>query len=247
MMKFLLLKTGSTFTDTVRTMGDYEDWIIASTSVPRSQWQVIDCRSAPKLPVPDQFKAIIISGSHDNVTDNLPWMKNTQKWLKQADTLNIPILGICFGHQILAATFGGEVNFTPDGIEIGTHIIHLTAAAKRDPLFHGLPDQFAVNESHAQAVLALPENACLLAGNAHTAIQAMVLNDHIWGLQFHPEFGKAQTQVYFETDKKYLTDKQISETQIEDTPLSRSLLQRFIDLVNSDWLQQNHNEQSTPR
>lgn len=98
-----------------------------------------------------------------------------------------PMLGVCFGHQLLARAFGGTVHRHPVGWEVGETTVHLTKAALDSPLFAGMPQQLRVIESHRDAVLELPANAELLASNQHTRTQAFAIGSDIFGVQFHPE------------------------------------------------------------
>lgn len=98
-----------------------------------------------------------------------------------------PLLGVCFGHQLLARAFGGSVQRHPIGWEVGETTVHLTKDALESPLFAGLPQQLQVIESHRDAVLTLPPGAQLLASNQHTRIQAFAIGSTTFGVQFHPE------------------------------------------------------------
>ena len=66
-------------------------------------------------------------------------------------------------------------------------MVELTPAGMDNPLFAGFDAEFVVMESHRDAVLTLPPRAELLAGNAHTQIQAFGVEDRMFGVQFHPE------------------------------------------------------------
>src|SRR5690606_7506582 len=99
-----------------------------------------------------------------------------------------PLFGVCHGHQVMARAAGAEVARSPAGWELGTAEITLTAAGRACPLFPdpGEPRRFL--ESHQDAVLAVPRNATLLGGNAHTPVQALAYGPRQFSVQFHPEF-----------------------------------------------------------
>ena len=100
----------------------------------------------------------------------------------------MPMYGVCFGHQHLVRTFGGRVEHSPAGWELGTGGVTLTEEGRRDPLFADVPAAFPAQQNHGEIVAELPPGARMLAHTPHTACQAFVLGDAIWGIQFHPEF-----------------------------------------------------------
>jgi GMP synthase (glutamine-hydrolysing) len=115
-----------------------------------------------------------------------------------------PVLGVCFGHQLLARALGGRVERHGGGPEAGTFDVDLTEAGRADPLFAGLPPRLAVQEGHEDHVPEPPPGAVLLATNAHTPVQAFALGPRIRGVQFHPEFDAARTRAFIEADRDWL-------------------------------------------
>jgi len=204
MKPILIIKAGTTFPSLKSTVGDFDDWIISGTGKPRNAFIVSPVYENVPLPQPDYISALIISGSHENVTDNLPWMEKTSQWLHKAAAKQIPVLGICFGHQLLAHTFGGMVGFNPAGWELGNVRIRLNKPAEKDPLFSVLPLSFIVHASHAQTVLQLPPEAVALANSEMDKYHTFRLGKNIWGVQFHPEFNCQITKTYISHHKKEL-------------------------------------------
>jgi GMP synthase (glutamine-hydrolysing) len=147
----------------------------------------------------------------------------------------IPVLGICYGHQLLAYALGGTVENNPNGREYGTAQLKLTPEAKDDPLFHGLPNPLKVQESHTQSVRILPPGAALLAGNEKDPCQAFVMNENAWGVQFHPEFDAEIVRAYIRVNREALAkegqnpDKLIKNCS--DNEFGGELLRRFAKLV----------------
>ena len=136
---------------------------------------------------PRDYSAVLVTGSGAMVNDPDPWIAGAAAWLRRACSAGVPILGVCFGHQLLAHALGGTVAPMPSGPEYGTFELRRTAAGARDPLFAALPDQFPAQAAHFQAVLAPPDGSVVLAEGA-SGIQALRFGPRAWGVQFHPEF-----------------------------------------------------------
>jgi GMP synthase (glutamine-hydrolysing) len=109
MLNILVIKTGSTLPSLLDRQGDFEDWVIAGLGVPRDQVQVANVQAGDVLPEPDDVAGVVITGSHSMVTDHEPWSERAAAWLRRAVVRQTPVLGICYGHQLLAYALGGEV------------------------------------------------------------------------------------------------------------------------------------------
>ncbi len=106
-------------------------------------------------------------------------------------SLHKPILGICFGHQLLAHALGGIVEMDRARQETGTYEIFCTDAAADDEIFSQLPATFLAQEGHKDHVMTLPPGAVRLAATPTSENQAFVMpGEHIYGVQFHPELSK---------------------------------------------------------
>lgn len=195
-MSTLIIKTGSTFTKLKESKGDFEDWIIRWWK-DKNVFQVWDIVENPTQKVPKKLNSVIITGSHSNVTDNPPWQDHLIDFLLEVNKQAIPILGICYGHQILAEAFGGKVDYHPKGGEFGLMVMEKKQNAMNDPLFKDLPDTFIAYVSHTQSVIALPEEAVVLASSTSEPFEAVRFREKVWGVQFHPEFDHQVIQFYF--------------------------------------------------
>jgi GMP synthase (glutamine-hydrolysing) len=144
-------------------------------------------------------------------------------------------LGVCYGHQLLAWAFGGEVGFHPGGREIGTVDVELTQAAASDVLFAEMPTQFSVQASHLQSVLSLPNEAVLLARNSFDAHHVFRLGSSTWGVQFHPEFSAHVMSTYIRERSADIVREGLNVEEllarVDATPVSASLLRRFATLL----------------
>jgi GMP synthase (glutamine-hydrolysing) len=228
----LILKTGSTFPSLAAELGDFEDWILLRAGLARTEVEISPSqRDAPPADT-TRYCGAVITGSHAMVTDREPWSETLAGWVLRAMAGGLPILGICYGHQLLAHALGGEVTYQPKGIEIGTVNAHPTAAAGRDPLFSGISDRFPAQAVHRQTVTRLPPGATLLAGNAFEPHHAFRHGSCAWGLQFHPEYDEAVMRGYLHEMKDTLEKEGLDPARIarkvQPTPAASSVLSRFV-------------------
>jgi GMP synthase-like glutamine amidotransferase len=133
----------------------------------------------------DSFDALVISGSPESARQEDAWVHHNLELVAEAARLGMPILGVCFGAQLLARAYYGKgaIRRSPQP-EIGWHPIeHQTD----DPLFEGIPRRFVTFQWHEEEVILQP-GMQLLAHNETTRVQAFRLRQKpVWGLQFHPE------------------------------------------------------------
>ncbi len=237
MKKLLIIKTGESLSKVAKKYGDFEDLIINKANIKTEEIIIYKPFKDERFPDIDNIKGIIITGSHSMVTDDLLWIKNLSKGLKYyLDNYNIPTLGICFGHQLLAKMYGGKVDYHPVKKEIGSKEILLTAAGKDNKLFRGFSNEFSSFLVHEQSVLELPEEAIRLAYNSFENNQAFYLKDNIWGVQFHPEFttGVMKEYILNERDKLikegYNLDKLIRG--LKKNTSGEKLIKNFIAIIN---------------
>ncbi len=139
-------------------------------------------------PFPDAggYDAVIVPGSVSAVYAREPWMLRLEKHLRGLHASGIPLLGICFGHQILASALGGETILNPLGREIGVCEVRLTEAGRQHPfLFNGLGDRFRAVQAHFDVVSRTPPGSIVLAESDY-GVQSFAI-DSCLGIQFHPE------------------------------------------------------------
>ncbi|MDX1553326.1 MAG: gamma-glutamyl-gamma-aminobutyrate hydrolase family protein, partial [Marinobacter sp.] len=151
MPKVVILKTGTTYPALRETFGDFDSWFAARLA-PELDVNVVDVTVDDLPGRPEDWDGVVITGSPAMVSDREPWSEHTGSWLADAVSAEIPLLGVCYGHQLLAHALGGEAGFHPRGRETGTHPIELLDNALDDPLFKGLPRQFPAQLTPAEFV-----------------------------------------------------------------------------------------------
>ncbi|MDM0011935.1 glutamine amidotransferase [Variovorax sp. J22P168] len=230
-----IIKTGDTFEPLRAERGDFENWMADGLGATRLPVVVLDPRRGDRLPPPDRISGAIVSGSHAMVSHREAWSEATGRWLAQLVAHGTPVLGICFGHQLLADALGGAAGDHPAGIEIGTVEVRLTPEAAHDPLMHDLPARFEAHVVHRQSALRLPAQAVRLAGNDFEAVQAFRIGANAWGLQFHPEFDAGIMRGYVDQLAGELRaqgrDPEALREQVGATVVAAQLLGRFAHIA----------------
>lgn len=145
---------------------------------------------------------LVLGGSMGAWDDkDAPFLPDVRAMLRHAVEAEVPTLGVCLGHQLLAAATGGTVGPNPHGPEIGAHLVAKRAAAASDPLFGPLPITPDVIQWHYDAVTELPPGAIQLASSPTCEQQAFRLGRLAWGVQFHIETTPATVREWAADDK----------------------------------------------
>ena len=232
----LVIKTGTTLPELRPRRGDYEDWIVERLGLPWERIELVVVYEGETLPDPHEPAGVVVTGSSALVSAREPWSERAAAWLREAVATGTPLLGICYGHQLLAHALGGRVGRNPRGREIGTVALELHAAAREDPLLGGLPAQLKVQATHVESVLELPPGARLLASSATDPHQAFACGERAWGVQFHPEFDAEVVRTYLEVRREEIRgegiDPESLERAVEESPHGTRLLRRFAELLH---------------
>lgn len=196
----LIVKTGCTDPAAAERFGDYDERFVRMLAHMGIDSSVVSPFDGEALPDnANIYGGIIVPGSRLHVSDDLPWMRETAEWLfKQADN-GIPVLGVCFGFQLLAHYGGGKVVRNEKGVEFGSHEVHLSEAGTQEKLFEGIDPTFIAQQYHFDSVDHAPEDSVCLAKNDHTACQSAKFNDNMIGIQWHPEITDKFVQVLWES------------------------------------------------
>ncbi|UCD39119.1 MAG: type 1 glutamine amidotransferase [Fidelibacterota bacterium] len=218
---------GRTLAPIRQRYGDFDQWIQARAETPAS-YRVHYLFSGDSLPVLDDSDGWIITGSSESVNDQLPWLSPVKESITRAVDRGHPILGVCFGHQLIAVSCGGQVELNPKGWELGPADINLTPAGMESPLFIGFESNVSVYQTHREVVKSLPDEAQVLATN-DMGLQAFKLGQHAFGVQFHPEFNGGIMQMYLALRSGQTLN--MVPALSDNTNISRRVMTNFIQHI----------------
>lgn len=148
-------------------------------------YQVFNVVRGEYPPAAQQFDAYLVTGSKADSFANDPWIVTLRAYLRECFSQGDVLLGICFGHQILALVLGGITQRSSKGWGIGVHRYRLEHKPQWLP---DSVDEFQLLISHRDQVTALPEGAQLLASSEFCENAAFMLGQQVLCFQGHPEF-----------------------------------------------------------
>jgi GMP synthase (glutamine-hydrolysing) len=225
----VVLVAGDPVPEVRSARGGFFDLIrAAAPGFAAAPWLAYDLRELDVLPALTDALAVIVTGSAASVTEGLPWMQRGAEQLRELVARELPLLGICFGHQLLGHALGGRVRANPLGREIGS--VNLTLNSL-DPVF-GEPGAVCVNSTHVDALLELPTGARVLGSTSLDRYAAVRFAPSAWGVQFHPEIDAEVMRQYLEVRRPALVaegrDVDALLRAARDTPAGAAIIQRFL-------------------
>ncbi len=232
------MQTGSTWPELRARRGDFPDWFQRGLGLHRSDVDVARVDIGEELPADTRgYAGVIVTGSPAMVSERLRWSEDTAAWLRATIETETPILGVCYGHQLLAHALGGRVDYHPSGREVGTVGIERLAAGADDVLLGSSPPSFMAHASHQQSVLELPKDAVTLARSAHDPHHAVRYAPRVWGLQFHPEFSVEVMRGYLRRRRAAANGDCPAGCCLDradaPAPAARQLLRRFREIART--------------
>ena len=156
-----------------RTYTDLYSTLLAGRGLAFRTWSVVDMEFPAGV---DEAEGWLISGSRHGAYEDLPFIPPLEDFIRAANRAKRPMVGICFGHQIMAQALGGRVEKFEGG----------WSAGRVDYDFGGT--SLALNAWHQDQVVEKPEAARVLAETAFCKYAALAYGDHAFSMQPHPEF-----------------------------------------------------------
>lgn len=183
------------------TPGRFLDYFVADDIVP----QAVRLWEGQAIPALDGYDLMFVLGGAMDVweTDENPWLVGEKQAIREWVVERAkPYIGLCLGHQLLANSLGGEVAPAQDS-EVGVHEVKVDGAAEAHPLFAGLAGNHKVMQWHHAEVKVPPKEATVLASSPRAQVQAIAIDNHALGMQFHAEFSP-QTVASWESLPNYV-------------------------------------------
>jgi GMP synthase (glutamine-hydrolysing) len=141
------------------------------------------------VPTLDGYAGLLVMGGAMGANDDeaLEWIGPVKELIRDAVAEGVPTLGICLGHQLMAAALGGRVTPNPRGQQVGLIPVGWTDAAAGDRLFGGLATPRRGVQWNYDVVVELPAGAEVLAQTEDAELQVARYGPVAWGVQLHPE------------------------------------------------------------
>ncbi|MFB9262483.1 gamma-glutamyl-gamma-aminobutyrate hydrolase family protein [Bradyrhizobium erythrophlei] len=186
MPRVTIVETGLVSPERRARFGTYPQMFtrMIGTADPSAACEVVSIVTGEKLPDPASLDAILITGSPAGVYNEIDWIAPLEAFVRAAYDRRVPMVGVCFGHQLIAQALGGTVRKSEKGWGIGRHVYRL---APDNRLIDG--EAIAIACSHQDQVITPPASARTFMSSAFTPHAGLLYaNGTTLSVQPHPEF-----------------------------------------------------------
>lgn len=187
-MRIGLLLCDHVSPDLLGVAGDYTDMMTALFGHhPEIEVVPYDVVKGGMPAGPNECDAWMTTGSRYSVHDDEAWIRSLETFIRDVAAKEVPFVGICFGHQLLAKALGGEVVISESGWEVGIKEIQLSTGISFFPDDLG---SYSVINSHTEQIRTPPKGATVIGWSEHCPVSMMVVGSSMLGIQGHPEMSK---------------------------------------------------------
>ncbi len=209
-MRIGILETGYPPQHLVEAHGSYPDMLRRYLGEDAARYEVFDVQAGSPPADPGEYDALFVMGSPAGVYDPLPWIPPLMDYLRSAKG-KTALVGVCFGHQVMAQAFGGEVRKSEKGWGLGLHSYDVHGA---EPWMGGDVRRIAIPVSHQDQVVERPPAARVLASSAFTPNAVLAYADQpAISFQCHPEFTVEYARALCERRRGQIPDAQVEQAK----------------------------------
>ena len=198
-------------------------FLIAKPDLKLQTYNVLDFQYPKNI---EECDAYLITGSKLSVYEEIPWIIELKNFVKRLNASQKKIVGICFGHQLIAEALGGKTLAAEAGWCVGAHKTKLNENAT---FYKTSGEEFWLLSNHRDQVSKMAEGATLLASTEACPIAMTSLGDHILTFQGHPEFDKEYAKALLDMRREILVEPVYAAAiKSLEIPTNNSLV--------SDWI-----------
>ncbi|MCB1644542.1 MAG: hypothetical protein KDI36_03775 [Pseudomonadales bacterium] len=237
-MKIAILKPDSVLEQFQPEHGDYEEMLsrtlyqaepLVSAAQPL-QLDVYDVMAGEYPVNRDEYAGFIITGSKQSVYEPDAWIGRLRDYVVTLHQERRRLVGICFGHQMVALALGGETRAAPVGWNVG---MHESTVREHRPFMNPPMTRLNLLHSHKDQVLEMPAEATCLASAGRCPTSMMMIGEHIFTVQGHPEFVPAYSKALMEFRREMIGEENYmtgmaSLAHQSDSPVVAQWILRFI-------------------
>ncbi|OBT16979.1 GMP synthase [Vibrio sp. UCD-FRSSP16_10] len=223
-MKIGILICGHLSGDLANVYGQYSNMIVTALqaineNIIFSEYDALN----QQLPDLDECDGYIVTGSVYNAYDNEPWILGLIDWVQRCEARRAPLVGICFGHQVIARALGGTVEKSNKGWGLGNYEVNITTQKRWMNLSI---DRLRMLVSHQDQVITVPRGVKVIASSDFCPNFMLAKDNHLFTVQGHPEFSSEFLARLVDERKDLITEQHYLSTfeQLKEAPDSAIIL-----------------------